>query len=186
MMLVLNAYGGADEGEGADFIAVLVTPAFMQALKARQRLAQSLHGRDGAVDLDSLLFHECSPQWLTWTEELEELLHVTEATGWVLLDEHRIAIADPAADTDLPRAIRTDCNQAVILFDPAGTARCLYSELLDLRRLGRLHLRRATRIEFNEDTQLWDVLPANGATTALFSAPTRSECLAWEQTNITP
>ena len=110
MMLVLNAYGGADEGEGADFVAVPVTPAFLQALKARQRLAQSLHGRDGAVDLDSLLFHECSPQWLTWTEELEELLHVTEATGWVLVEDRRIAIADSEADTDMPHAIRTDCD----------------------------------------------------------------------------
>jgi hypothetical protein len=76
--------------------------------------------------------------------------------------------------------------QAVILFGPAGTARCLYSELIDLRRLGRLRLRRATRIEFNEDTQQWDVLPAKGVGKALFSAPARSECLAWEEANVTP
>ena len=77
-------------------------------------------------------------------------------------------------------------EQAVILFDPTGSACCLYSEILDLRQLGRLHLRRATRIEFNEHTQRWDVLPAKRATKALFSAPTRSACLAWEQANITP
>ena len=76
--------------------------------------------------------------------------------------------------------------QAVILFDPTGAARCLYSELMDLRRLGRLHLRRATRIEFNEDTQLWEVLPARRATKALFSAPSRRECLDWEQANVSP
>ena len=76
--------------------------------------------------------------------------------------------------------------QAVILFDPTGTARCLYSELIDLRRLGRLHLRRATRIEFNERSQCWDVLPARDAGKALFSAPTRRECLAWEQANVRP
>jgi hypothetical protein len=76
--------------------------------------------------------------------------------------------------------------QAVIMFDTTGAARCLYSELLDLRQLGRLRIRRATRIEFNADTQLWEVLPAQGATTALFSAPTRRECLAWEQANVTP
>ena len=77
-------------------------------------------------------------------------------------------------------------EQAVILFDGAGTARCLYSEILDLRQLGRLHLRRATRIEFNERAQCWDVLPAKRANKALFSAPTRHECLAWEQANVTP
>jgi hypothetical protein len=77
-------------------------------------------------------------------------------------------------------------EQAVILFDPAGAAHCLYSELLDLRQLGRLQIRRATRIEFNADTQLWDVLPAEGASTALFSSATRRECLAWEQANVMP
>ena len=76
--------------------------------------------------------------------------------------------------------------QAVILFDPTGAARCLYSEVIDLRQLGRLHLRRATRIEFDERAQRWDVLPARRAGKALFSAPTRSECLAWEQANVTP
>jgi hypothetical protein len=76
--------------------------------------------------------------------------------------------------------------QAVILFDTTGAARCLYSELIDLRRLGRLHLRRATRIEFDERAQCWDVLPVKRAGKALFSAPTRRECLAWERANITP
>ena len=76
--------------------------------------------------------------------------------------------------------------RAVILFDTAGSARCLYSELIDLRRLGRLRLRRATRIEFNERAQCWDVLPAKRAGKALFSAPTRRKCLAWEQANVTP
>ena len=77
-------------------------------------------------------------------------------------------------------------EQAVILFDPAGAARCLYSELIDLRQLGHLQVKRATRIEFSADTQQWDVLPAEGASAALFSSATRRECLAWEQANVTP
>jgi hypothetical protein len=77
-------------------------------------------------------------------------------------------------------------EQVVILFDPAGNARCLYSELVDLHALGRLKVRRATRIEFNEHAQCWDVLPARRATKALFSAPSRRECLDWEQANVTP
>ena len=47
-------------------------------------------------------------------------------------------------------------EQAAIPFDTAGVAHCLHSELLDLRRLGRLQIRRATGIEFNADTQLWE------------------------------
>ena len=74
--------------------------------------------------------------------------------------------------------------QAVILFDPTGAAHCLYSEIIDLHALGRLKVRRATRIEFNAHTQQWEVLPAKRIRRALFSAPTRRECLDWEQANI--
>jgi hypothetical protein len=110
MLLICNAYGGTDEGDGADFVAVLVTPAFLEALKARQRLAQRLHREAAAGDLDSLLFHETSPQWLSWSEDLEELLHAAEATGWVLAEDDRIAIADTDEDPDVPHPVRTDCD----------------------------------------------------------------------------
>lgn len=75
-------------------------------------------------------------------------------------------------------------DQIVIDFDASGRARCLYSELIDLRALGRLKVRRATRIEFDERSQCWQVLSAHGAAPALFSAPTRRACLAWEQANL--
>jgi len=77
--------------------------------------------------------------------------------------------------------------QAVILFDPAGRARCLYSELVDLHALGRLKVRRATGIEFDEDKQQWQVLPAaDAAGTALFASPSRRDCLTWERANVRP
>jgi hypothetical protein len=65
MLLICNAYGGTEEGENADFVAVPVTPEFLETLRARQRLARRIRGTDGAGDLDSLLYHETSPQWLS-------------------------------------------------------------------------------------------------------------------------
>lgn len=77
-------------------------------------------------------------------------------------------------------------EQIVIDFGPSGSACCLYSELVDLHALGRLQVRRATRIEFDGNTQRWQVLPATGAGMALFSSPSRRACLAWEQANLAP
>jgi hypothetical protein len=110
MMLICTVYGGTEEGDGADFVAVPVTPAFLESIRARQRLTKSLFGKAGADDLDSLLFHEDSPQWLSWSEDLEELLHVAEATGWVLAEDGRIAVAASADAPDLAHAVRTDCD----------------------------------------------------------------------------
>jgi hypothetical protein len=110
MLLICNAYGGTEEGENADFVAVSVTPDFLETLRARQRLAQPLRCEAGVGDLDSLLFREASPQWLSWSEDLEELLHVAEATGWTLAGDDRIAVAESADVTDLAHAVRTDCD----------------------------------------------------------------------------
>lgn len=66
-----------------------------------------------------------------------------------------------------------------IIFQPNGTAHCLYSELIDLRELGRLHVERASSIEFDEPRQVWQVRTNNGL--PVFSSPSRQECLDWEQ-----
>jgi hypothetical protein len=58
-----------------------------------------------------------------------------------------------------------------------------YTEDIDLSRLGRLRVRRATRIEFNEEHQSWQVRTPRGR--LLFSAPTRLRCLDWEQAYFT-
>ncbi|HSP43370.1 MAG TPA: hypothetical protein VLO11_10905 [Luteolibacter sp.] len=70
-------------------------------------------------------------------------------------------------------------------FDPGGRIGCLYTEAIDLRALGRLHVVRATDIRFNPATQQWDVHDhATGQ--VLFSHASRNECLRWEQTNLQP
>ena len=70
-----------------------------------------------------------------------------------------------------------------IIFDPRGTASCLYGETIDLHTLGRLRCTRATEVEFNADTQQWEVRRTRNV---LFSSPSRQACLEWEQHNITP
>ena len=70
-------------------------------------------------------------------------------------------------------------------FDPEGNIRCLHSEAIDLRVLGRLHVVRATDIRFSHQTQQWDVHEAN-TDSVLFSHPSRGECLRWEQANLQP
>ena len=70
-------------------------------------------------------------------------------------------------------------------FSPGGRIDCLFTEVIDLRALGRLQVVRATDIRFNESTQQWNV---HDATTGkhLHSDPSREACLAWEHQNLQP
>jgi hypothetical protein len=67
----------------------------------------------------------------------------------------------------------------VLTFDPAGTVRTLYTELLDLGSIGPLEISRATFIEFRQATQKWQVKDTAGK--VLFSNASRAVCMAWEQ-----
>jgi hypothetical protein len=72
-----------------------------------------------------------------------------------------------------------------IRFDRRGGIDCLYTELLDLRTLGRLHVVRATEITFEEERQRWEVRCADSGK-LLFSDSSRANCVEWEQTNLQP
>ena len=68
-------------------------------------------------------------------------------------------------------------------FHPDGSAGCLYGEAVDLHVLGRLQCTRASHVEFNADTQNWEVrLP--GGRSPVFTDPLRSACLAWERRHL--
>ncbi len=67
----------------------------------------------------------------------------------------------------------------VIDFSPDGTATCLWSDALPLVELGRLQVHRASNIEFNPDTQQWEVHIALRNNPA-FTHPSRQACLDWE------
>lgn len=84
MTLVCTAYGGPEEGPSPDALALPLTPEFLLALQARQRLLQRLSGTDGAGALDSVLFHESAPVWFSWAEALDDVLQAAEAQGWTL------------------------------------------------------------------------------------------------------
>ncbi len=60
-----------------------------------------------------------------------------------------------------------------------GTVEGLYTEAIELHALGRLRMRRATSIEFDEDAQLWRVLQPDGR--ELHAARSREDCLRWER-----
>ena len=68
---------------------------------------------------------------------------------------------------------------SVIRFDPQGEGHCLYSEALDLPSIGTLQIARATNVEFNHETQEWEVRGLEGQ--LLFSNRSRNICLDWEQ-----
>lgn len=69
-------------------------------------------------------------------------------------------------------------NTSVLKFDATGKGHCLYTEAIDLSTLGALEIVRASSIEFNNQTQLWQVRSAEGI--RLFSDASRQACLDWE------
>jgi hypothetical protein len=75
-------------------------------------------------------------------------------------------------------------NTPAIIFDPAGNGHCLFTELIDLFALGTLDIHRASSIEFNNVTQLWELKDTAGG--LLFSDPSRSACLDWEHQHFDP
>lgn len=66
----------------------------------------------------------------------------------------------------------------VLTFAVTGTGHCLYTEAIDLSSLGTLEISRASGIEFNNQTQQWQVRGIDGV--LLFSHPSRQACLDWE------
>ena len=69
-------------------------------------------------------------------------------------------------------------NLVALKFDQAGIGHCLYTEAIDLSALGALEIARASHIEFNNQSQQWEVRSPEGA--LLYSHTSRSTCLDWE------
>ena len=66
-------------------------------------------------------------------------------------------------------------TEIAITFTPDGTGHGLYTEAIDLASLGTLAIRRATTIEYDNNTQYWRVRDPTGF--ALFNSSSRQECL---------
>ena len=69
-----------------------------------------------------------------------------------------------------------------ITFTPNGMGRGLYTEAIDLGRIGPLSVARATTIEFDNKTHYWRVRDPDGF--AMFNSPSRQECLDWERRHL--
>ena len=75
--------------------------------------------------------------------------------------------------------------KTTLRFTPAGTAECLYTDVIDLRALGRLEVVRATEVTFDQEEQRWEVRSAlRGG--LLFAHRSREVCLQWERKNLQP
>jgi len=72
---------------------------------------------------------------------------------------------------------------AIITFSSDGNGHCLYTEAILLGSIGTLEIKRATNIEFNDHTRLWEVRNAknNGI---LYQDASREICIAWEHENL--
>ena len=74
--------------------------------------------------------------------------------------------------------------EIIITFASDGTARCLWTEAVPLHELGRLHMQRASTVEFDASKQQWEVRLASNPDTVAFSHPSRENCLQWERNTL--
>lgn len=70
-------------------------------------------------------------------------------------------------------------QESALTFTPDGRGHGLYTEAIDLGRIGLLSIARATTIEFDNKAQYWCVRDRDGL--AMFNSPSRQECLDWER-----
>ncbi len=74
-------------------------------------------------------------------------------------------------------------SSSILRFDPKGKVACLYTEAIDLRSLGAIHVKRLTDVRFHDETQQWEVaLVATGE--IVHRDPSREACLAWEREHL--
>jgi hypothetical protein len=72
----------------------------------------------------------------------------------------------------------------IITFSPDGTAGAYGLKLCHFMNSCRLEIHRATKIEFNNASQHWELKDRKGR--VRFFAKARSACLDWEQHNLQP
>jgi hypothetical protein len=69
-----------------------------------------------------------------------------------------------------------------LIVDPTGTVRCLYDEEIDPRALGQVFIRRASRVEPDNEGRWWaDLSPIRGRGPDLGPFERRSQALAAER-----
>jgi hypothetical protein len=71
-------------------------------------------------------------------------------------------------------------NDIAITFTADGTGHALHTECIDLGQIGRLSMKRATEIEFDDGMQQWCVRRPDSRF-SIYRNPSRLACLAWER-----
>lgn len=69
-----------------------------------------------------------------------------------------------------------------LTFDAEGIGRCLHTEAIDLEAIGTLEIQRASNVEFNNESQQWEVIGLDG--TILHHDKSRAACIQWEASNV--
>lgn len=68
---------------------------------------------------------------------------------------------------------------SAVFITPAGICECLYTEKVDLPSIGRITVRRATFVLYDNADARWVVTDVFD--NELFSNPSRQACLEWER-----
>jgi hypothetical protein len=68
-----------------------------------------------------------------------------------------------------------------ITFHSDASASCLHTDAIPLQSIGHCRTHRASWIDFNENTQEWEVRFDPGDAPVAFSHPSRQTCLDWER-----
>ena len=68
----------------------------------------------------------------------------------------------------------------IISFTTDGRAQAVYTEALPLSDLGTLTAKRASNVEFNQQSQQWEVRFEMDPGTVAFSHASRAQCIKWE------
>ncbi len=71
-------------------------------------------------------------------------------------------------------------SSSILRFDPTGKVACLYTEVINLRSLGTLEIKRLTDVRFNDETQQWEVVMA-ATGEIVHRDSSREACLVWER-----
>lgn len=70
-------------------------------------------------------------------------------------------------------------NPIVLSFLPDGEVRTVYTDEVPLASLGHMDVRRASDVEFNGESGLWEVRWA-GSSEVVFTNASRAVCISWE------
>ena len=71
-------------------------------------------------------------------------------------------------------------SKAVLFVDNDGHVTGLHTDVIDLAEIGKLDIKRASNIEFNNRTAMWEV-ELFGWGGPVYSNTSREECLKWER-----